>query len=155
MNEASAVDTFLGKAFHCPSCNAAPDGAYVVQCGTRWWHKSCGTWLVARQSTTEEPTITFTKISEKPGISFFVSNRSLPHVMVHPPPEGSKVNHPPHYNTGSLEVIDAIEGLGLDKDFLLGNVVKYVARAKHKDHEAEDLTKARWYLDRAIGRANG
>lgn len=57
------------------------------------------------------------------------------------------VNHPSHYNQGSLEVIDAIEGLSLG--FHAGNVVKYVARYKHKAG-IEDLRKARWYLDRLI-----
>jgi len=57
------------------------------------------------------------------------------------------VNHPAHYNTGSIEVIDAIEGLQLG--FHAGNVVKYVARYKHKGG-VEDLKKARWYLDRLI-----
>lgn len=64
------------------------------------------------------------------------------------------VNHPPHYNTGNIEVIDAIEDWGLD--FNAGNVVKYVARHKHKANPIEDLKKARWYLDRLIeGKNNG
>lgn len=58
------------------------------------------------------------------------------------------VNHPAHYNVGSIEVIDAIEAWGLG--FCLGNVVKYVARAGHKGDAAEDLKKAAWYLARAI-----
>lgn len=60
------------------------------------------------------------------------------------------VNHPSHYTTGTLEVIVAIEGIGLADDFLLGNVVKYVARARHKGKELEDLRKASWYLQRRI-----
>jgi hypothetical protein len=59
-----------------------------------------------------------------------------------------KVNHPPHYNAGSIEVIAAIEDWKLD--FHLGNVVKYVARADHKGRRLEDLRKAAWYLQRAI-----
>jgi len=65
--------------------------------------------------------------------------------MTHDP-----VNHPSHYTFGKIEVIDAIEGLALEGDFLLGNVLKYVARAKHKGAELEDLKKARWYLERKI-----
>ena len=60
------------------------------------------------------------------------------------------VNHPSHYNTGNIEVIDAIEDWGLD--FNAGNVVKYVARHQHKTNPVEDLKKARWYLDRLIER---
>lgn len=64
------------------------------------------------------------------------------------------VNHPPHYNQGKIEVIDAIEDWGLD--FNAGNVVKYVARHQHKAKPLEDLKKARWYLDRIIkGIENG
>jgi hypothetical protein len=60
------------------------------------------------------------------------------------------INHPKHYNHGKIEVIDAIEDWGLD--FLLGNVVKYIGRSgkKTKSSELEDLSKARWYLDRKI-----
>jgi hypothetical protein len=59
------------------------------------------------------------------------------------------VNHPTHYNQGSIEVIEAIEDWGLD--FNAGNVVKYIARYHHKSEPLEDLKKARWYLDRLIG----
>lgn len=58
------------------------------------------------------------------------------------------VNHPAHYTMGSIEVIDAIEAWELG--FCEGNVVKYVARAKHKGRELEDLKKAAWYLARRI-----
>lgn len=64
--------------------------------------------------------------------------------------KGNAVDHPPHYNAGRIEVIDAIEDWKLG--FHEGNVVKYVARAKYKGSELVDLKKARWYLDRAIQR---
>lgn len=57
------------------------------------------------------------------------------------------VDHPHHYNLGSMEVIDAIDGLGCD--FYQGNILKYVARFRAKGG-VEDLKKARWYLDRLI-----
>lgn len=62
----------------------------------------------------------------------------------------SSVNHPKHYNVGSIEVIDAIEEWVLD--FNRGNAVKYIARAGHKNPntEIQDLEKARWYLNRSI-----
>ena len=60
------------------------------------------------------------------------------------------VNHPSHYNTGKIEVIDAIDDWKLD--FNAGNVVKYVARHQYKADPLEDLKKARWYLDRLIER---
>lgn len=61
-----------------------------------------------------------------------------------------KVNHPKHYTYGKYEVIDVLEDWGLDKEFCLGNTVKYIARAKHKGNELEDLRKAQWYLNRKI-----
>jgi hypothetical protein len=58
------------------------------------------------------------------------------------------VDHPKHYNAGKFEVIDVIDDWKLG--FAEGNAVKYIARAKHKNNELEDLKKARWYLDHAI-----
>ncbi len=65
------------------------------------------------------------------------------------------INHPDHYNHGSLEVIDAIDGLGLDKDFYLGNVLKYIARSAHTGKELQDLEKAMSYLKRKLRRVEG
>ena len=65
-------------------------------------------------------------------------------------PPDDPIHHPSHYTFGAIEVIDAIEGWELG--FHLGNVVKYVARAAHKGEHLEDLRKARWYLNREIGR---
>jgi hypothetical protein len=60
------------------------------------------------------------------------------------------VNHPAHYKSQGMEVIDVIESFGLGESFHLGNVVKYVLRAGRKDDVLQDLRKARWYLDRKI-----
>ncbi len=61
------------------------------------------------------------------------------------PKKHEAVNHPSHYTTGKYEVIDVLEDWQLG--FCEGNVVKYVARAKHKGKELEDLKKARFYLN--------
>lgn len=58
------------------------------------------------------------------------------------------VNKPTHYNFGTIEPIKVIEDWNLG--FHLGNCLKYVARAKHKGNELQDLKKARYYLDRQI-----
>ena len=58
------------------------------------------------------------------------------------------VDHPSHYNQGKIEVIDAIEDW--DLNFCEGNVIKYVARHRHKSEPLEDLRKAKWYLERLI-----
>ena len=58
----------------------------------------------------------------------------------------------PDYYRKNIEVIDFIEAYELN--FNLGNAVKYVSRAGHKnpDTEIEDLRKAVWYLEREIQR---
>ena len=60
------------------------------------------------------------------------------------------VNHPRHYTSGSIEVIDYIEDQGFGMH--LGNAVKYISRAGKKNPEKtlEDLQKASWYLERYI-----
>lgn len=62
--------------------------------------------------------------------------------------EAERVNHPRHYNVGTIEAIDAIEDWGLG--FNLGNAVKYIARADHKGNAVEDLRKAAWYIQREL-----
>lgn len=62
------------------------------------------------------------------------------------------VNHPSHYNSGEIETIEAIEDWGFGQGFNLGNAIKYISRANHKNDCLEDLEKARWYLDREINR---
>ena len=59
------------------------------------------------------------------------------------------INHPSHYNQG-IEAIDYIESHKMN--FNIGNVIKYVTRAKHKGTELEDLKKSLWYLQREIER---
>lgn len=59
------------------------------------------------------------------------------------------VNHPEHYGGDTpYEAIKVIEAWGLG--FLLGNTVKYIARAGKKGDELTDLKKAAWYLNRRI-----
>jgi len=61
------------------------------------------------------------------------------------------VNHPSHYKTGGIETIDFIEAKELG--YHLGNVIKYVSRARRKNNDyLQDLKKAQWYLDREIQR---
>jgi len=74
-------------------------------------------------------------------------DREPPTIMMEEP-KADPVNHPSHYKTGGIETIDFIEAKELG--YHLGNVIKYVTRAKHKGNELEDLKKAQWYLERAI-----
>jgi hypothetical protein len=61
------------------------------------------------------------------------------------------VNAPQHYTQGGIECIDAIAAsMTVDEfsGFLKGNVMKYLWRYKNKGNAAQDLAKARWYLER-------
>lgn len=61
------------------------------------------------------------------------------------------VNHPAHYTSGKIEVIDFLEDQKFP--FHLANAVKYISRAGKKDPEktVQDLEKAIWYINRYIG----
>lgn len=61
------------------------------------------------------------------------------------------VNHPSHYG-GDVphEVWKCLNAWGLEKDALLWNAVKYIARAGKKIATLEDLKKAQWYLNKRI-----
>ena len=63
----------------------------------------------------------------------------------------TQIDHPDYY-TGKIEAIDYIEAHSLN--FNLGNVIKYVTRAGHKDGEdtITALKKACWYCEREITR---
>ena len=68
-----------------------------------------------------------------------------------PVEEEEKINHPAHYGGDTTyEAIKVIEAWKLG--FCLGNAVKYIARAGRKDGSSrlEDLSKAKWYLEREI-----
>ena len=71
-------------------------------------------------------------------------------------PKGKDNNpvRPEHYGgeDNPYEVFKVLEAWGRDKDFYLGNVIKYVARAGKKDPDTfkEDLQKALVYLERRI-----
>lgn len=72
-------------------------------------------------------------------------------------PKNDPVNHPAHYTSGGIEVIDCIEAMIAPVKepamaFLTGQVLKYLARYTMKNG-VEDLRKAQWYLARLIGKA--
>jgi len=87
-----------------------------------WWHKPC-----PKSSAPEPPETTGSDPLPLP------SNPVTPnHYRQHP---------------SGVEAIQITEHFS----FNLGNVIKYVWRADHKNG-LEDLEKARWYLDREIQR---
>lgn len=68
-----------------------------------------------------------------------------------PDTESDMVRRPPHYNTGNIECIEAIEESMSSvafKGYLKGNCMKYLWRYDYKGKQVEDLQKAQWYLQR-------
>ena len=55
---------------------------------------------------------------------------------------------PEYYRRGSIQVWDFIRDQGLD--FHLGNAIKYICRAGHKDSKRDDLRKAIHYLQNEL-----
>ena len=55
---------------------------------------------------------------------------------------------PAYYQRGTINVWDFIRDQGLN--FHLGNAIKYVCRAGHKDSKIEDLEKAIHYLENEL-----
>ena len=67
--------------------------------------------------------------------------------------EKEMVNHPSHYNHGSMECIDAIVGAyGVEeaKVFCKINAFKYLWRLGHKDADEQEIGKIKWYLDKYV-----
>lgn len=63
------------------------------------------------------------------------------------------VNQPPHYNSGSIECIDAIQASMSDDEFigyLRGNCLKYLWRFRYKGKPLVDLQKSQWYLNKLV-----
>lgn len=64
-----------------------------------------------------------------------------------------EINHPDHYADDQFECIDvmmATQGLDATQDFCILNAFKYLYRHRKKGG-IEDLKKADWYLQYAIG----
>ena len=63
------------------------------------------------------------------------------------------VNHPPHYEDGKIQCIDAIEEAIKDLSGIeakcTGDAIKYLWRWKKKNG-IEDLKKAIWYINHII-----
>ena len=60
----------------------------------------------------------------------------------------SNLAGPTYYKRGAVEVWDFIREQGLN--FHLGNAIKYICRAGHKESRTEDLKKAIHYLQNEL-----
>ena len=72
-------------------------------------------------------------------------------------PTGDAVNHPPHYQAGTVDAIDFIESVIADAPhmvlaYLQGQALKYMIRMWLKGNALEDARKAEWYLNRLIAK---
>lgn len=63
------------------------------------------------------------------------------------------VNHPKHYCSGGVECIDAMRSF-LSQEEFVGHckacAVKYIWRCGKKDLEVQELSKAKWYIDKIL-----
>ena len=68
--------------------------------------------------------------------------------------EDDKVNSPSHYTRGDIEVIDIIKQLTQGYEpfeaYLVGNTIKYLARANFKENKQQDLEKAKWHINKLL-----
>lgn len=60
------------------------------------------------------------------------------------------VNAPEHYKQGDVECIDAIEAIGIGKEYCRANAIKYLWRLADKGKPLEDAKKAQWYVNRLV-----
>lgn len=69
----------------------------------------------------------------------------------------TNVVQPAHYKTGGIETIEFIKAKLTPEEFnglCVGNIIKYVTRARYKNG-IEDIKKARQYCDYLIQAAEG
>ena len=68
-----------------------------------------------------------------------------------------EINHPERYGGDSvyecIKVLKAWLSEEVYRGFLQGNAIKYLCRLGKKDERAQELKKARWYIDRLIEEA--
>ena len=84
-------------------------------------------------------------------VTRYYDNRPIPKDLkaAHKP---DPVNQPAHYRVGEVEAIDYIAqqlGSGV-RDYLLGNIHKYLHRHQFKGSALQDLKKTEWYLRKLI-----
>lgn len=69
------------------------------------------------------------------------------------PEKQDQVNHPAHYTQGDIECWDAMQACMSEQEFagyLRGCAIKYLWRCTDKGTYAQDLQKARAYVDKLM-----
>ena len=122
------------------------DKVKVLESGHDWHGRIC---LVA--SVEEDKGKVWVYESHDTSVSAFIKIDALDLIEGDAFSKPDNVNHPPHYNQGGIECLEAIKAALGDGfvAYLRGNVIKYLWRCEHKGG-IEDLKKAAFYLDRAI-----
>mgnify|MGYP004544921049 CR=1 FL=1 len=73
--------------------------------------------------------------------------------------ETEYINHPEHYGGDSIfECVKVLKAWLPEEEyrgFLRGNAIKYLCRLGKKDEAAQELKKARWYIDKLIEEEEG
>ena len=74
-------------------------------------------------------------------------------------PDSDMVYHPKHYRVGGIETLDFVKAklntmtyLEPFQAYCIGNAMKYLSRAGHKGEFVEDIEKAIFYLNQALGK---
>jgi hypothetical protein len=83
------------------------------------------------------------------GSSFCIGHQTGKGIEI---PQVDMVNHPPHYTSGNLEVIDILKDQLTPEEyegFLKGNILKYTLRYRLKNG-LQDLEKSEWYLKKLV-----
>ena len=128
---------YVGNAY----CNNWVDDECIMGCRCKIGDKDCSEYNIKEL---------LYEINKIKGIVEGISIKNNEPKIMFEIEEKEMVNHPSHYNMGKYEAIDVIEDWNLN--FNLGNAVKYISRAGHKDDIVQDLKKSLWYIDREIQR---
>jgi hypothetical protein len=92
-------------------------------------------------------------LEQKPNGDICYSYENLEDFKGLPMAKKDLVNHPDHYKSGGIEVIDFMKAKLTPEEFkgyLKGNTIKYLSRAGKKDDEIQDFKKAQWYLNKLV-----
>ena len=133
----------LSAVYACVNCEFIGDVGIIVECNNNW-----------RQPYK----VLFAELDTRGHDIWWFTAEDLELIENTPDnspvtPHADPVNHPSHYNQGSIECIDAIEAAtnGLDgfEGHCTGTSMKYIWRWKFKNG-TEDIKKSIWYLQKLL-----
>ena len=108
-----------------------------------------GVEVISYKTDAEEMRELIEGLNDKPSIQ-----EQLEENLLESLDEDDKVNSPSHYTRGDIEVIDIIKQLTQGYEpfeaYLVGNTIKYLARANFKENKQQDLEKAEWHINKLL-----